>query len=168
MFPSVSPKQSFPALESEVLAYGKANNTFKRSIETRPEDNPYRFYDGPPFITGMPHYGSLLSSIVKDVFGRYWTMRGRRVDRTWGWDCHGLPIELVVEKKVGSKRSEVSDADFRKLCRDEAGKWMIEQRTQFRRLGVLADWENPYLTMQPTYEADEVRVLFPLADHSSR
>ena len=83
MFPSVSPKQSFPALESEVLAYWKANNTFQKSIDSRPVDNPYRFYDGPPFITGTPHYGSLLSSIVKDVVGRYWTMRGKRVDRIW-------------------------------------------------------------------------------------
>lgn len=105
-FPQISPKQSFPALESEVLAYWKTNNTFQKSIDSRPIDNPYRFYDGPPFITGMPHYGSLLSSIVKDAVGRYWTMQGRRVDRTWGWDCHGLPIEEKVQKKLGLKSNK--------------------------------------------------------------
>ena len=99
-FPTVSPKQSFPALESEVLAYWKANDTFRKSVESRPADNPYRFYDGPPFITGMPHYGHLLGSTVKDAVGRYWTMRGRRVERIWGWDCHGLPIEERVQKKL--------------------------------------------------------------------
>ncbi len=106
MFPTISPKQSFPALESEVLAYWKANNTFQKSIDSRPVDNPYRFYDGPPFITGTPHYGSLLSSVVKDVVGRYWTMRGKRVDRIWGWDCHGLPIEERVQKKLGLKSNK--------------------------------------------------------------
>ncbi len=83
-----------------MLAYWKANNTFQKSIDSRPASDPYRFYDGPPFITGTPHYGSLLSSVVKDVVGRYWTMRGKRVDRVWGWDCHGLPIEEKVQKKM--------------------------------------------------------------------
>ena len=70
-------------------------------MESRPAENPYRFYDGPPFITGTPHYGSLLSSIIKDVVPRYQTMLGKRVERVWGWDCHGLPIEQKVQKKLG-------------------------------------------------------------------
>lgn len=83
MFPSVNSKQSFPQMEEEIVAFWKENNTFQKSIDQRPLDNPYRFYDGPPFITGTPHYGSLLSSIVKDIVGRYWTMQGKRVERTW-------------------------------------------------------------------------------------
>ena len=93
----------FPALETEVLAYWQENQTFKQSVESRPVDNPYVFYDGPPFATGLPHYGHLLASTTKDVIPRYWTMKGYRVDRVWGWDCHGLPIENMIEKKLGLK-----------------------------------------------------------------
>ena len=155
MFPSVSPKQSFPALESEVLAYWKANNTFKRSIETRPEDNPYRFYDGPPFITGMPHYGSLLSSIVKDVVGRYWTMRGRRVDRTWGWDCHGLPIEEKVQKKLGLKSNADIEAGGVKKFIDECYAYTSEVSSEWNwyvdKIGRWVDMDNAYRTMDQDY-----------------
>ncbi len=155
MFPSVSPKQSFPALESEVLAYWKANNTFQRSIETRPEDNPYRFYDGPPFITGMPHYGSLLSSIVKDVVGRYWTMRGRRVDRTWGWDCHGLPIEEKVQKKLGLKSNKDIEENGVKKFIDECYKYTSEVSSEWNwyvdKIGRWVDMDNAYRTMDQDY-----------------
>jgi len=92
-FPKVNQKQSFPALEEDVLKFWKENNTFQKSIDQRPESNPYRFYDGPPFITGTPHYGSLLSSIVKDIVPRYHTMQGKSVERKWDWDCIGLHIE---------------------------------------------------------------------------
>jgi isoleucyl-tRNA synthetase len=83
MFPQLSPKQSFPEIEAQMLDFWKKNQTFEKSIQQRSEDAPYRFFDGPPFVTGMPHYGSLLSSICKDVVGRYWTMQGKRVERVW-------------------------------------------------------------------------------------
>jgi isoleucyl-tRNA synthetase len=154
-FPSVSPKQSFPALESEVLAYWKANNTFQKSIESRPEDNPYRFYDGPPFITGMPHYGSLLSSIVKDVVGRYWTMRGRRVDRTWGWDCHGLPIEEKVQKKLGLKSNADIEANGVKKFIDECYAYTSEVSSEWNwyidKIGRWVDMDHAYRTMDQDY-----------------
>ena len=155
MFPSVSPKQSFPALESEVLAYWKANNTFQRSIDTRPEDSPYRFYDGPPFITGKPHYGSLLSSIVKDVVGRYWTMRGRRVDRTWGWDCHGLPIEEKVQKKLGLKSNKDIEENGVKKFIDECYAYTSDVSSEWNwyidKIGRWVDMDNAYRTMDQDY-----------------
>ena len=155
MFPSVSPKQSFPALESEVLAYWKANNTFQKSVDSRPVDNPYRFYDGPPFITGMPHYGSLLSSIVKDVVGRYWTMRGRRVDRTWGWDCHGLPIEEKVQKKLGLKSNKDIEENGVKKFIDDCYAYTSEVSSEWNwyidKIGRWVDMDNAYRTMDQDY-----------------
>lgn len=87
--------------EKDIIKQWKERNTFRRSIELRDPANPYVFYDGPPFITGVPHHGTLLSSIIKDAVPRYWTMRGKRVERVWGWDCHGLPAENFVEKQLG-------------------------------------------------------------------
>lgn len=86
--------------EKDWVARWKADDTFKKSVENRPADDSYVFYDGPPFITGVPHHGTLLSSIVKDAVPRYWTMKGKRVERVWGWDCHGLPAENFVEKQL--------------------------------------------------------------------
>lgn len=155
MFPSVSPKQSFPALESEVLAYWKANNTFQKSIDSRPEDNPYRFYDGPPFITGTPHYGSLLSSIVKDVVGRYWTMRGKRVDRVWGWDCHGLPIEEKVQKKLGlSSNKEIEERGVKEFidgCYEYTQSTSAEWDWYIDKIGRWVDMDRAYRTMDQDY-----------------
>ena len=154
-FPSISPKQSFPALESEILAYWKANDTFKKSIESRPEDNPYRFYDGPPFITGTPHYGSLLSSIVKDVVGRYWTMRGKRVDRIWGWDCHGLPIEEKVQKKLGLKSNkdieERGVKEFIDGCYEYTQSTSAEWDWYIDKIGRWVDMDRAYRTMDQDY-----------------
>lgn len=79
----------------------KREKTFEKSVENRPEEKRWVFYDGPPFLTGTPHHGHLLISSVKDVMGRFHTMKGERVERTWGWDCHGLPAELFVEKQLG-------------------------------------------------------------------
>ena len=91
------------AYEKDLVRQWKKNKTFEKSVEQRPVDNSYVFYDGPPFITGVPHHGTLLSSIVKDAVPRYWTMKGKRVERVWGWDCHGLPAEVFTEKKLGIK-----------------------------------------------------------------
>ncbi len=154
-FPNVSPKQSFPALESEVLAYWKANNTFKKSIESRPADNPYRFYDGPPFITGTPHYGSLLSSIVKDTVGRYWTMKGKRVDRVWGWDCHGLPIEEKVQKKLGlHSNKEIEERGIKEFidgCYEYTQTTSAEWDWYIDKIGRWVDMDRAYRTMDQDY-----------------
>jgi isoleucyl-tRNA synthetase len=95
-YPPVSPQPFFPAIEAEVLARWERDDTFRRSVERRPAghdgDNEFIFYDGPPFANGLPHYGHLLTGFVKDAVPRYQTMRGRRVERRFGWDCHGLPV----------------------------------------------------------------------------
>ena len=87
--------------EKDLVQYWKDNKTFEKSVEQRPADNAFIFYDGPPFLTGTPHHGHLLISTIKDVVARYQTMQGKRVERRWGWDCHGLPAEVFVEKKLG-------------------------------------------------------------------
>jgi len=102
-FKPVSSQVDLPTIEEETLKFWKENKIFERSIEERPKDKKYTFYDGPPFITGLPHYGSLLPSIVKDLFPRYQTMIGHKVRRVWGWDCHGLPAENKVEAQLGIK-----------------------------------------------------------------
>src|SRR3990167_9343749 len=86
--------------EKALVHYWKQHETLQKSVERRPKDNAYVFYDGPPFITGVPHHGTLLSSIAKDVVPRYWTMKGKHIERVWGWDCHGLPAENFVEKQL--------------------------------------------------------------------
>ncbi len=97
--------------EPALVEWWKKNKTFEKSVENRPIDDSYVFYDGPPFITGMPHHGTLLSSIVKDAVPRFWTMRGKRVERRWGWDCHGLPAENFVEKQLGITDRREIDTD---------------------------------------------------------
>ena len=99
-FPKVNPKQSFPKLEEEILQFWKENKTFEKSVESRCDCEEFAFYDGPPFATGTPHYGHILAGTMKDVIPRYQTMLGKKVERVFGWDCHGLPIENIVEKKL--------------------------------------------------------------------
>ena len=93
-------KKSIPELESDVLNFWKKEKIFEKSLEKNPKDNLYVFYDGPPFISGLPHYGHLLVSVAKDVLPRYWTMKGKRVDRVWGWDAHGLTVENRVQEEL--------------------------------------------------------------------
>lgn len=106
MFNKVNSNVNFPELEEKLIKYWKDNKIFEKSIESRPADKTWTFLDGPPFVTGMPHYGSLLPRIAKDVFPRFWTMKGYRVRRVWGWDGHGLPVENKVESKLEIKRKK--------------------------------------------------------------
>jgi len=94
---------NFPEMEEKTIKFWKKDKIFEKSVEQKNRNNCYSFYDGPPFITGLPHYGNLLGSIAKDLIPRYQTMKGKRVRRVWGWDCHGLPIEEKTEKKLGLK-----------------------------------------------------------------
>lgn len=121
--------------------------------------------DGPPYANGFIHVGHALNKILKDIVIKYKNLSGHHAVFIPGWDCHGLPIELNVTKKLGPKRKEMTDSLVRDLCRQEAMSWVERQKSQFKRLGVLADWENPYLTLQPGYEADEVRVLAKILDN---
>ena len=113
-----------PQLEEETLKWWQDTKAFEKSVEMRPTDKAYVFYDGPPFATGMPHYGHFLASTTKDVIPRYWTMKGYRVERVWGWDCHGLPIENMIEKKLeikGGKKGieELGIDQFNSACQRE-------------------------------------------------
>src|ERR1700739_4034752 len=109
--------------EKDLVGYWKKHQTFEKSVASRPAGDTYFSKDGRPFVTGVPHHGTLLSSIVKDAVPRYWTMKGKRVERVWGWDCHGLPAEVFTEKKLGihDRRdigTKVSLEEYITTCRD--------------------------------------------------
>jgi len=150
-----SQKNSLNELELKVLEYWDQEKMFERSLKEREGQPPFIFYDGPPFATGMPHYGSLLSSIIKDAVGRYQTMRGHYVRRRWGWDCHGLPIENMVEQNLkisGKKQIEEIGVDrFNKVCRDNVLQYAAEWGKVIKRTARWVEFENSYKTMDTSY-----------------
>ncbi len=151
-FPIPNAQKSFASLEEEILQFWDKNQIFEQSIETRHVENEYVFYDGPPFATGLPHYGHLLASTIKDVIPRYWTMKGYRVERRFGWDCHGLPIENIVEKELGStSKKDIEDKigidTFNEACRSKVDLYVEEWEKVVHRLGRWTDFENDYKTM---------------------
>jgi len=142
--------------EADVLARWKAGKTFEQSVENRSEDNAFVFYDGPPFITGVPHHGTLLSSIVKDVVPRYQTMLGKRVERRWGWDTHGLPAENFVEKKLGiTSRHEVGEkislAEYITTARESMVSNAALWENTIDRIGRWVEFKNAYKTMDKDF-----------------
>jgi len=155
-FKDVDSNVSFPSLEEKTLKYWKENKIFEKSISNRPADKNWNFLDGPPFVTGKPHYGTLLSSMPKDAFARYWTMKGYRVERVWGWDGHGLPIENKVEQKLGIKRKkdieEIIGVDkFIKECKKYIGEISGEWEWYVDHIGRWVDFENSYKTWNKDY-----------------
>lgn len=148
-------KTSFPGMEETVLNFWNQSKTFEQSLDKESPRGDYVFYDGPPFATGTPHYGHLVGSIMKDVIPRYQTMRGHHVDRIWGWDCHGLPIENIVEKELGTKTKkeieELGIAKFNDLCRARVSTYIDDWKKVISRLGRWADMENSYRTMDLNY-----------------
>lgn len=142
--------------EKDLVRHWKENKTFERSIENRPAGDAYVFYDGPPFITGVPHHGTLLSSIVKDAVPRYWTMRGRRVERLWGWDCHGLPAEVFTEKKLGIQDrrdigTKITLEEYIKTCRDNMVQTGSLWEDTIDRIGRWVNFQGAYKTMDKDY-----------------
>ena len=142
--------------EKALVDWWKKNQTFEKSVENRPIDKSYVFYDGPPFITGNPHHGTLLSSIVKDAVPRYWTMNGYRVERRWGWDCHGLPAENFVEKQLGitDRRdigTEWSLEDYIIKARESMVANSETWRSTIDRVGRWVDFDNCYRTMNKDF-----------------
>jgi len=142
--------------EKDLVKYWKDNKTFEKSVEMRPADNAYVFYDGPPFITGVPHHGTLLTSVVKDAVPRYWTMKGKRVERRWGWDCHGLPAEVFTEKKLGinDKReigTKISLEDYINTCRQNMTQTGNEWEEVIDRIGRWVDFKGAYKTMDKDF-----------------
>ncbi len=141
--------------EKDIVAQWKKNKTFEKSVEQRSIDNSYVFYDGPPFISGVPHHGTLLSSIVKDAVPRYQTMKGKRVERVWGWDCHGLPAERYTEKKLGiNSREEVLAYGIEKYiiaCRENMVQTSSLWEDTVDRIGRWVDFKGAYKTMDKEY-----------------
>ena len=142
----------FPKMEEEVLNFWEKEKIFEKSVEREAPRGDYVFYDGPPFGTGEPHYGHILSSVSKDVVPRYRTMRGYRVERKWGWDCHGLPIENIIEAdmKISGKKDieeKVGVAKFNEACRSRVLEYADIWGKMVRRIGRWVDFENSYKTM---------------------
>jgi isoleucyl-tRNA synthetase len=142
--------------EKDLVSYWKTHKTFEKSVSQRSEQDSYVFYDGPPFITGVPHHGTLLSSIVKDAVPRYWTMKGKRVERRWGWDCHGLPAEVFTEKRLGihDKRdigTKISLEEYILMCRENMVQTGSLWEDTIDRVGRWVDFEGAYRTMDKDY-----------------
>lgn len=151
----IDSRKKYSEMEKEQLAFWKKDQTFEKSIENRSKKKGYVFYDGPPFITGVPHYGTLLSSIIKDVVPRYWTMKGKRVERVWGWDCHGLPAENLVEKKMGIKdKTEVDKIGLERYictCRKEMIQGGNLWEDTIERIGRWVNFKGAYKTMDTKF-----------------
>ena len=155
----VTSSPDFPRMEERVLAYWKADDTFKASVEQRDAgdagDNEFVFYDGPPFANGLPHYGHLLTGYVKDLIPRYQTMRGRRVERRFGWDTHGLPAELEAMRINGIKTTEeiheLGIGAFNAACRESVFTYTEEWQEYVTRQARWVDFENDYKTLDVDY-----------------
>jgi len=146
---------AFPQMEEEVLKFWEKADIFNKTLQKAAPRGDYVFYDGPPFATGTPHYGHIVASVMKDIVPRYQTMRGYRVERKWGWDCHGLPIENIVEKELGTKSKKDIEAlgvgKFNDLCRSKVLQYVDEWQKVIRRLGRWVDMEHAYKTMDLSF-----------------
>jgi len=154
-FRRVPPSLDLPALDERVLKRWDETEAFRTSVEMRPRDREYTFYDGPPFASGSPHYGHILAGIIKDIVPRYWTMRGYRVERRFGWDTHGLPVEMEVERQLGisgpRQIEELGVAEFNAACRRMVEVTTEEWEDITRRIGRWVDFVNDYKTMDPEF-----------------
>lgn len=143
--------------EPEIIKTWNDQQIYQKMMDKNSSKPLFVLPDGPPYANGSIHIGHALNKTLKDIIIKYKNMRGFHSAFIPGWDCHGLPIEHAVLKNLGPKAKEKSDSELRTLCRAEANKWIEHQRPQFARLGVLADWQNPYVTMDAGYEAEQVR-----------
>lgn len=154
-FKNVEKQVDFSKVEEKILKFWKENKTFKKSLEKTKNKEHFVFYDGPPFATGLPHYGHILPGTIKDIIPRYHTMKGKYVERIWGWDCHGLPVENLIEQELGLKsKKELLDYGidkFNEACRNSVLKYTSEWEKAIDRMGRWVDFENAYKTMDPDY-----------------
>ena len=155
MFKAVSNKSQFPKMEEEILGFWEKNSIFAKSLKKNEGGERYKFYDGPPFATGLPHYGHLLAGTIKDIVPRYQTMRGKYVERRFGWDTHGLPIEALAQDALGVSGSHEIKAlgvdKFNEQCRSMVLKYVGEWRKTVTRMGRWVDFDNDYKTMNPDF-----------------
>ena len=150
-FGRAAPQLDLAQLDKRILEFWDKTDAFARSVELRPKDAEYTFYDGPPVATGSPHYGHILQGVVKDIVPRYWTMRGFRVERRFGWDVHGLPVEMEVEKQLGVSGPrqilEYGVGAFNEACRSMVQATTDDWEIITKRMGRWVDFENDYKTM---------------------
>ena len=155
MFKPVSNKVAFPKMEEEVLAFWEKDGTFAKSLKKNEGRERYTFYDGPPFATGLPHYGHLLAGTIKDIVPRYQTMRGKYVERRFGWDTHGLPIEALAQEALGvagaPEIKKLGVDTFNEQCRSMVLKYVSEWRKTVTRMGRWVDFDHDYKTMNPDF-----------------
>ncbi|MCJ8347243.1 class I tRNA ligase family protein, partial [bacterium] len=167
-FPEVQARQSFPKLEEEILEFWKSDGIFEKSVSQRDVANSYVFYDGPPFATGLPHYGHILTSYIKDTMPRFFSMRGKRVERRFGWDCHGLPAEYEVEKKLGiSGKFQIEEfgvEKFNQECREVFLQCTDDWESYITRMGRWVDFKNSYKTLDTDYTESILWVFKTLFD----
>lgn len=146
---------NIPEQEKKILEFWKKDKTFEKSLDKKSSKGDFVFYDGPPFATGTPHYGHIVASLMKDMIPRYWTMRGYRVERKWGWDTHGLPIENIVEQELGLKNKKdiekIGIDKFNEMARSKVLMFVDEWKKVIERMGRWADMENSYKTMDLSY-----------------
>ncbi len=155
-------KGNLPQKEPKILQKWKSIDLYKKLREERKGKEKYILHDGPPYANGHIHLGHALNKILKDILVKYQSMLGKDAPFVPGWDCHGLPIERNVEKELAKKKIKKEDipkAEFRRLCREYAERFVEIQKEEFKRLGIIGNWENPYLTMKPSYQAQEIREL---------
>ncbi len=150
-------KGNLPTKEPEIIKFWEEKKIYEKMISKNRGRKSFVMPDGPPYANGPIHIGHSLNKTLKDIVIKYQNMAGACAAFIPGWDCHGLPIEHKVMKDLEAKKTTATDNEIRKLCRAEAQKWVDIQRDQFRRLGILAEWQKPYLTMDKEYEAEEVR-----------
>ena len=146
---------SFVEMEHSILEFWENENIFQKSLQQSKEFDPYVFYDGPPFATGLPHHGHLTASTIKDIIPRYWTMQGKHVSRRFGWDCHGVPIEWEIDKKLRMSAQEavakLGVKGYNDECRSIVQRYVAEWRSTITRLGRWVDFDDDYKTMDPWY-----------------
>ena len=154
-YPDLPSKMSFPEMEKEIIASWEKEKTFEKSVKIRETAEEFVFYDGPPFANGLPHYGHMMISYVKDSVARFQTMCGKKVERRLGWDCHGLPAEMAAEKELGvsgHKEIEAYGIDkFNAFCRQNVLKYSTIWTDMFRRIGRWVDFNNDYKTMDLSF-----------------
>ena len=154
-FKPVDPKVDFPKQEEQILKFWEDNKIFEKSLNQREGAEDFVFYDGPPFATGLPHFGHLIPSTIKDIIPRYQTMKGKKVERRFGWDCHGLPVENLIEKELGlNSKHEIEEygiAKFNDACRASVLRYTAEWEKTVSRMGRWVDFKNDYKTMNPEF-----------------
>ena len=156
-------KANLPNKEPKIIQKWEENKIYEKGLTKGTKS--FILHDGPPYANGDIHIGHALNKILKDIILKYKRLRGYNAPYIPGWDTHGLPIELKVTEKLGEKAKEMSPLEIRKLCTEYALKWVGIQREGFKRLGVLGDWENPYLTLKPEYEAKQLEVFGELYEN---